>query len=102
MKESDMSIEIEREDGFVLVHSEGGGWDIHAPAPDLSSLPAELIDFIARKGGPRRTGSDPNYAGQERRTGLPERRLGAWFAWVLSTEDAEDKITLEKRERLFH
>ncbi len=97
-----MDFEIEREDGFVLVHSEGGGWDIHAPARDLSDLPDELVDFIQRRGGLRRCGDDRGYDGPERRSGLPERRLGAWFAWVLSTEDAEAKITLEKRERLFH
>jgi hypothetical protein len=97
-----MAAEIEREDGFTLVHSEGGGWDIHAPSPDLSDLPAELLEYIARRGGPRRTGSDPSYSGPERRTGPPERRLGPWFSWVLSTEDAEPKIEREKRERLFH
>ena len=97
-----MAADIERADGFTLVHSDGGGWDIHAPAPDLSDLPAELLDFIARRGGPRRTGSDENYDGRERRTGLLERRRGPWFAWALSVEDAEPKITREKRERLFH
>lgn len=97
-----MSIEIERRDGFTLVHSQGGGWDIHAPARDLSDLPAELIDFVERRGGPRRIAADPSYSGPERRSGEPERRLGAWFAWVLSSDDAEAKIELEKRERLFH
>lgn len=83
-----MAIEIERRDGFTLVHTPGGGWDIHAPAKEID---LDLIRLVER-----RTGEDVT-----RWDGI-ERRRGAWIGWVLEREEAEAKIDREKRERLFH
>ncbi len=105
-----MTAEFEREDGFVLIHSEGGGWDIHAPALLIDDLEPEVQDLIHhlvdRRFDVRRSGADrravPRLGSPDRREGGPERRLGAWFGWVLDITEAEPKIDLEKRERLHH
>ena len=94
-----MAAEIEREDGLVLVHSEAGGWDIHAPAASLKGLdlPAEILELLDELNpvADRRIGPDPL------RDGL-ERRKGPWFAWAQDLDGAEVKISNEKRERLHH
>ena len=89
--------EIEREDGFFLVHSGAGGWDIHAPAPDISDLelPQEILDLLEPHEPERRLGADPNRDGVE-------RRKGHWFAWAEDLDTAEAKIADEKRRQLFH
>jgi hypothetical protein len=105
-----MAAEFEREDGFVLVHSTAGGWDIHAPARPIDDLDPEVQDLVhrlvdrrfavRREQEDRRTVKRPGST--DRRKGGPERRLGAWFGWVLDIVDADAKIALEKRERLHH
>ncbi len=104
-----MAAEFEREDGFVLIHSEGGGWDIHAPALPIDDLEPEVQDLIHRlvdrRFATRRAATDRRAVarpGADRREGGPERRLGAWFGWVLDITEAGPKIDLEKRERLHH
>ncbi len=105
-----MAAEFQREDGFVLIHSEGGGWDIHAPArpiedlePDVQDLIQRLVDrrfAVRREQADRRSVKRPGST--DRRQSGPERRLGAWFGWVLDIVEADEKIALEKRERLHH
>jgi hypothetical protein len=105
-----MAAEFEREDGFVLVHSTAGGWDIHAPARPIDDLDPEVQDLIHRlvdrRFDVRRAGTDRRSVARpdspDRREGGPERRLGAWFGWVLDIVEADPKIALEKRERLHH
>jgi hypothetical protein len=86
-----MAIEIKRPDGFVLVHSPGTGWDIHAPARHINR--EQLADILRLVD--RRTHQDLT------RDGI-ERRRGPWMGWVLEQHQAEAKIALEKRQRLFH
>jgi hypothetical protein len=79
-------IQIERDDGFTLIFSDGPGWDIHAPQADLTDI-ADLLELVDRRADP---------------ADQVDRRFGQWFAWVENMEEAEAKITEEKRLKLFH
>lgn len=98
-----MDYEIDRDDGFIVTMSPGGGWDIHAPAPDVSDLPRELRHLVERRVGVRRRVQSLFYTGPERRgKNSSGRRRGAWFGWALDMEGVEVKVAREKVERLWH
>ena len=79
-------IELNRDDGFTLIFSDAGGWDLYAPSADLSEI-EDIIAQIDRR-------DDPIKAADFSR--------GQWFGWVADMADAEPKIEDEKRFKLFH